>query len=58
MDTSLSRGQRERASFWNIKGIAEDKGEKRDVSFPSEAWTCPPASSCGQLFDCFSPSTN
>lgn len=58
MDTSLSRGQRERASFWNIKGIAEDKGEKRDVSFPREPWTCPPASSCGQLFDCFSPSTN
>lgn len=57
--TRLCPGDTEKgASFWNIKGIAEDKGEERDVSFPGEPWTCPPASSCGQLFDCFSPSTN
>lgn len=49
-DTPLSRERRGSASFKNIKAIAGDKGKKGDGS--SEAWTCPPASSCGQLPEC------
>lgn len=52
-DASLSRERRGSASFRNIKAIAGDKGKKGDGS--GAAWTCPPASSCGQLPDCPPP---